>query len=256
MSGASAFDEHERIVLAGEFVLGTLPRDEAERVVDEAIRDPKLADAIADWERHLAPLAATVSPVTPPAALWPRLETSAFGLPPVVRPAAMTTGDASRLVDRQPGRPRRVAGSRSLTAWKGATAASFLLAASIAGISLLDRVPMATPVAVLAPLGAVPAAFAQASYVVEARADGVVSVLPLHAMPVPTGHDLELWSLAAGEKVPHPLGVLPAGGVRLAAGRLPNGPGQILISLEPQGGSPTGLPTGPVLYGGAVTRSD
>jgi anti-sigma-K factor RskA len=27
---------------------------------------------------------------------------------------------------------------------------------------------------------------------------------------------------------------------------------QLLVSQEPKGGSPTGLPTGPVLYGGTI----
>jgi anti-sigma-K factor RskA len=238
MSATILPDDEDRTVLAGEYVLGTLPSDEAERVADEAIRDPALAGAIAEWEQRLAPLAATVAPQSPPASLWPRIERTAYG------PRA--AGRAGRRDGTQ-----GVQGARSLTAWKGATAVSFLIAASVAGIALFDRVPMATPVAVLAPLGA-----PQAAFVIEARADGVVSVLPLHPAIVPTGRDLELWSLAEGEKVPHPLGLLPAGGTKLAAGVLPPGHAQILISLEPAGGSPTGLPTGPVLYGGVLTRAD
>jgi anti-sigma-K factor RskA len=31
---------------------------------------------------------------------------------------------------------------------------------------------------------------------------------------------------------------------------------QLLVSLEPKGGSPTGLPTGPVLYGGLLTTTE
>jgi anti-sigma-K factor RskA len=30
----------------------------------------------------------------------------------------------------------------------------------------------------------------------------------------------------------------------------------LLVSLEPKGGSPTGQPTGPVLYGGQLTAVD
>ncbi len=237
MSGRAGPDDDERAVLAGEYVLGTLPRDEAARVAADAFGDPLLADAISFWEQRLAPLAMTVPAQTPPAGLWPRIERTAYG-PPVA-------GRARRGDDRQGG------SRRSLAAWKGATAISFLIAASVAAIALFDHVPMATPVAVLAPLGA-----AQAGFVVEARGDGVVSVLPIRPALVPTGRDLELWSLADGEKVPHPLGVLPAAGVRLAPGALPAGHAQILVSLEPAGGSPTGLPTGPVLYGGALAQGD
>jgi anti-sigma-K factor RskA len=67
----------------------------------------------------------------------------------------------------------------------------------------------------------------------------------------------ELWVIA-GDGVPHSLGLLPAGGgslpvnnanrARLAAGAT------LAVSLEPIGGSPTGLPTGPVVATGALSR--
>jgi anti-sigma-K factor RskA len=62
----------------------------------------------------------------------------------------------------------------------------------------------------------------------------------------------ELWAIAGGP--PRPLGLLrPAGGERLvlAAGTVPRD-GVLAVSLEPAGGSPTGLPTGPVLYQGKI----
>ena len=107
------------------------------------------------------------------------------------------------------------------------------------------------PVAALAPVGA-----QQAVFVAEAQSDGSMLLVPLSPVTVASGHDLELWSLPAGAKVPKSLGVLPPGGIRLAAASFPAGPGQLLVSLEPKGGSPTGLPTGPVLYGSALTRTE
>jgi anti-sigma-K factor RskA len=38
----------------------------------------------------------------------------------------------------------------------------------------------------------------------------------------------------------------------IKADRLPTKKYQLLVSLEPKGGSPTGLPTGPVMYAGEV----
>jgi anti-sigma-K factor RskA len=70
---------------------------------------------------------------------------------------------------------------------------------------------------------------------------------PNGTISVPSDKDLELWALAEGETKPRSLGVLPAGGRQLTAVLLCNT--QILVSLEPRGGSPTGQPTGPVLYG-------
>ncbi|HEX3992345.1 MAG TPA: hypothetical protein VHX39_14335, partial [Acetobacteraceae bacterium] len=59
------------------------------------------------------------------------------------------------------------------------------------------------------------------------------------------------WRRFAGETRPRSLGVLPASGIRMVDA-LTLGT-QLLVSLEPRGGSPTGQPTGPVLYGGRLT---
>ena len=234
MSGVSGTGpDDELVVLAGEYVLGTLPREDAAQLEREAQDDPAIAAAIVRWEQQLSPLVRVVAAVAPPATLWPRIEASAYGTP-LRRPAA-------------DGRPLR----NSVAVWRGAAAAGFLAAASVAGIAILQRSPVPVPVAVLAPMGAKAAAF-----VVEARRGGGVTIVPMSPAAVPAGRDLELWSLAAGEKVPHPLGVLPVGGLTLAADRIPAGPVQILVSLEPAGGSPTGLPTGPVLYGGALSPTE
>lgn len=72
------------------------------------------------------------------------------------------------------------------------------------------------------------------------------------AAPDPA-HDYELWAIAGGP--PRPIGVLPRGhGLIIPAGSL--SPGVVLaVSLEPRGGSPTGLPTGPVLSQGRLLGS-
>lgn len=236
MSDASGASD-ELIVLAGEFVLGTLPRDEALRLEHEAEDDPGVAAAIATWERQLAPLTAAIPEVTPPPELWPRIEASL---------SAIGQGAGPSSVVAMPALPAARDRGRF---WKGMAGAGFLLAASIGGIALLGRSPPGVPVAVLAPAGAKRSAFVLVGY-----PGGSVAVMPIDPSPVPAGRDLELWSLAHGAKVPHPIGVLPAGGLRLAADRVPIGPAQILVSLEPRGGSPTGLPTGPVLYAASLSR--
>jgi anti-sigma-K factor RskA len=134
--------------------------------------------------------------------------------------------------------------------WQATTAAGFALAAAIAGIAVFHAPPPSRPpiVTALVPLGQ-----QSPMFVAEATADGALSVRPVGGVHVAPDRDLELWLLKDGEKVPKPLGVLPASGVRLAAGSVPPGGGaKILVSLEPRGGSRTGLPTGPVLYGGSI----
>jgi anti-sigma-K factor RskA len=78
------------------------------------------------------------------------------------------------------------------------------------------------------------------------------------AATVPAGKSLELWMLPDGS-APKSLGVIPDSGVGRVT--LPAAPDVALanvpalaVSLEPAGGSPTGAPTGPVLYSGKVER--
>jgi len=67
---------------------------------------------------------------------------------------------------------------------------------------------------------------------------------------VAPAHDLELWALPKGATVPVSLGVLPDRGAVIQARAQPDT--QLLVSLEPKGGSPSGAPTGPVVYGGRL----
>jgi len=69
---------------------------------------------------------------------------------------------------------------------------------------------------------------------------------------VQAGKDLELWALPAGATRPVSLGVLPPIGRKLPVRELLAAQTQLMISLEPQGGSRTGAPTGPVLWGGRL----
>ncbi len=64
---------------------------------------------------------------------------------------------------------------------------------------------------------------------------------------------LELWA-AAGTGAPRSLGLISASGASVfGRTRLPEGTDHLAVSLEPPGGSPTGAPTGPVLYVGKLT---
>ena len=49
---------------------------------------------------------------------------------------------------------------------------------------------------------------------------------------------------------------MPAIGRHIRLGDMPREATQLLVSLEPLGGSPTGLPTGPVLFAGTLTKLD
>ncbi|MFJ2713124.1 MULTISPECIES: anti-sigma factor [unclassified Pseudomonas] len=96
---------------------------------------------------------------------------------------------------------------------------------------------------------------AQPALKVEAH-DDYLQVEPLTLAAVDPGRSLELWAIPADGK-PISLGVIPAGGkgkveLNEAQKALIGKPIALAVSLEPKGGSPTGQPTGPVLYQGAL----
>lgn len=79
----------------------------------------------------------------------------------------------------------------------------------------------------------------------------------LTAQTLGPGRSFELWLLPAGGEAPRSLRVLAPEGPTVGAlseapeSRLQGATGRA-VSLEPAGGSPTGLPTGPVLYRGSL----
>ncbi|MFB3303051.1 anti-sigma factor domain-containing protein [Pseudomonas sp. AMR01] len=90
---------------------------------------------------------------------------------------------------------------------------------------------------------------------VQAFAD-YLQVEPLTLAALEPTRALELWAIPAGGK-PISLGLVPASGkghIQLSKAQqaLLTAPLTLAITLEPTGGSPTGQPTGPVLYQGAL----
>lgn len=217
----SDISEHD--LLAAEYVLGTLEGDEAAEATRLLATDAAFAAAVRSWEERLTPLAAGVPPVASSPQLWARIEA--------------TTSAPAQVVP--------LAFRRRLRLWQASTAAAVALAASLAAFVVL-RQPPPIRVAVLAPVtGGAPVLLATA------EPNGSLRIRPDGNIVVPSDHDLELWALSAGETRPRSLGVLPASGVQLVAALTPGT--QLLVSLEPRGGSPTGQATGPVLYAGRLT---
>jgi anti-sigma-K factor RskA len=82
----------------------------------------------------------------------------------------------------------------------------------------------------------------------------LIAVDSLHPPPVPSGYDYQLWlepPLGAG--TPRPLGLLPQSGRKEipetpANTRMLLGPGVLVVTLEPLGGSLGPAPSGPTLF--------
>ena len=218
--------------LAAEYALGTLRGRARARLKRWMRDDAELAREVAKWEARLAPLAQAVAPVAPPARVWNALQ--------------------NRL-EVNPKGARRM----SFSVWKAlglmaSGAATALLAIAILLPSLRDTTPAAY-VAVLSD-----AKTNRAVLVATAgQADKVLRVNTLDPSIQVSGRSLELWALPRDGK-PKSLGVIGAQRAVLrldapADKSLGNVPA-LAISLEPQGGSPTGQPTGPVLYSGPCVK--
>jgi anti-sigma-K factor RskA len=227
-------DADDAATLAAEFVLGTLDPGAAAAAEARVATDTAFARHVEDWRRRLAPLDDTAAPESPGDALWPAIAAA------IAAPApALST-------------PRRSALSRwwtSLAAMRatavGAAAAVVMLAAGL-WLALAERPDTPRLIAVLVNDG-------QAGAIVEAFADGRTILVPLTDMPVPAGKALEVWTLPDPDTGPVSVGLMDrAQTLELRLGPLPEPTTDQLfeITLEPDGGSPTGRPTGPILFVG------
>jgi len=222
--------------LAGDYVIGTMRGGARRRLETLLPAHPALRVAVQRWQSRLAPFALSVTPGAPPATLWPRIE------------AQLWPGR-----DDEPG----VNGVKApwwsrLAFWRGLTALASVAAVSLA-VLLASPPPAQAPIVVVLS-GTAEAAEGVQSFVASVTADGRALVTkPLINVNVEAGRALELWSVPA-QGAPRSLGLISSRAATVVQrGRLLDGTSALAVSLEPVGGSPTGAPTGPILYVGKLT---
>lgn len=215
---------------AAELVLGLVEGEERATLLRRVLAEPEFAAAVEEWRAAFAALLLSYPEIEPPAALARRL--------------AGLGSDARR--------------------WRWATGIASLVAAGLALALLIRPAAIAPPPEtprspVIAYAAAMIPAKNQEGKAFAAVFDpGLGQVrLPL-SIDVPRGRVAQLWRIG-GDGVPHPLGLLTGGETitvplraedraALAAGAT------LAVSIEPPGGSPTKLPTGPVVATGALIR--
>jgi len=230
-------DQEDLDALAGEYVLGTLDAAERNAVSARRQREPALDRAIVDWEARLAPLQDLPGDIAPPDDVLQRIEATIDVL-----------GTRREVVDIS----RRLRRWRVATFVTGAVAACALL---VAGGEFALR--PATPqnfVAVLTKDKVSPAFLVQVDI-----ATRQLTIRPVKAERTP-GKSYELWLVNARYDTPKSLGVIGNAefttSARLASYSSEEVESSVLaVSLEPEGGSPTGKPTGPVLFTGQLIQS-
>jgi anti-sigma-K factor RskA len=229
----------EREDLAAEFALGTLEgaeRAEAERLM---ANDPAFKMLVHDWEQRLGPLAAALPSEAAPQIVRGKL----------MKAIAGDTADTDTVVEFR----------RKAEFWRWTSFATGAVAAALAGFILIKAQPQAVPdqryVAVLQTEGPGPAFLASIDL-----ARGSISVRTVGAPPQ-HGKSYELWAVGGGRDKPQSLGVIDAS-FRVPAEKLGKIDPQVLaetvfaVSLEPPNGSPTGQPTGPVMFTGKLVATE
>jgi anti-sigma-K factor RskA len=212
--------------LAAEYVLGTLRGRARRRFESLANADPDVRAAVRRWEEGLTPLAERIAPVEPPARVW-------HGIEARIAPAA----------------PAAKGGGF----WKAFGMISGGLASVLLAFLLyISSGPRTEPlfVAVLTAPDSAP------RMVVTMHSPNMLRVRMVKPWAGMENKALELWVLPK-EGAPRSLGMVQnAMGdtmIRIDPGdpRV-QGVNALAISAEPPGGSPTKLPTGPVLCSGMV----
>ncbi len=226
----------DRDALAMEYAVGLLEAHSAriEELMDE---DPVLASRVNHWRGHFSQLDMTASPISTPAGLWRRIQDGVAHIQPDPAPKRRRASNVSGLWSNLP-----------LWRWSAlaAGAASLLLIIGLTA-QILQTPSPAVMIAVLQQDGGKPGA------IVEALADGSVRLIPLQQIDVPQGRALQVWTKRNDAEGPISVGLLDqARTLKLDLGHLPSpGSGQLFeITLEPENGSPTGRPTGPILMKG------
>ena len=227
--------------IAAEYVLGTLTHAERQDAAARRAKDPAFDAVVLDWERRLSPLAEAVVPVEPPPDLYNKIRVQ-IGL----------SGDVISL------RERAEAVTRRATWWRNAAVAMTSVAAALAGVvgwqDYQRRLMPTQYVAVLQADQKLPAFL----LTVDTKAN--MFVISAMKKPEEPEKSYQLWLVH--NDMPHPksLGVFDDSemDVRpMAGGKMHDMmmDGTYAVSVEPKGGSPTGAPTGPVVFSGKLVKA-
>ena len=223
--------------LAAEYVLGTLRGRARARFESLQRYDPGLRQIVAEWEKRITPLAHAAAEIPPPARVWQAIE----------RRVASGSQDKS--------------GRASLAFWRGlaVTSTAFvLILATFIGMTPRLEPPMAM-VAVMNDEKGQPAMVVSWPPMKTMREPHIrIKVVQEHPV-MAAGTSWEMWMLPGGKAAPVSMGLIGIDRDQVMkltpalAARMGDAWG-IAMSVEPARGSPTGAPTGPVLFKGQCVK--
>ena len=213
-----------RNALAAEYVLGTLDGKARKRFQQLMMESQSIRETTWMWEQHLNGLGSKLAPIKPAPHVWTNIQ-------------AVLEHTPNNKVAAISNKVKRFWQSTTLLA----TAAAFTLAILVAR---LDN----TPVSPTSPTQQV-AIFVNEEtaplWLLDVKTNNLVIQTTTH-LQIKPNNDYQLWMVAEDGRPPISLGLLPQTGSL----KLPKHPlfdqieiAALAVSLEPKGGSPTGLPT-------------
>jgi anti-sigma-K factor RskA len=259
-------------MLAAEYVLGTLATNEREQAETLIANDPAFAKLVAYWERRLGELNAMVAPIEPPPETWGRIQARLDGVAPSATMLLPHPDQAARAAAES----KVIDLTHRLGRWRQAAAGLAALAAVLVAVVVTATIdPQVLPgplrprpievvktvekevspgrfVAVLQPNASAPAFILTVDV-----ATRTASVRRVSGGP-PPGKSYELWLVSDRFPAPRSLGLVGQGDFTrpALAGFDPAviSNATYAVSLEPEGGSPSGQPT-EVLFAGKLVES-
>lgn len=251
---ASFETERDDADLAAEYALGVLDGAERRSVERRTMHDATFAREVEDWQARLGPMANAVPATEPPRAVWARISSD---LDRMTRRSVSSERSAESA-----GRGRTGRTVSAVWQWLGIGGMG-LAVASLAALLVLgpghralvggpgSPVSGATLTATLASATGTPL-----FTVVIDRATSTATLIPVSSEPT-DGRVPELWLLPPAGAAPKSLGLLDMNKpLRLVLKErgLSAGNTALAVSMEPEGGSPTGAPTGPVVASGPLSQ--
>jgi anti-sigma-K factor RskA len=228
-------DFEGRNALIAEYVLGVLSAQEHDRVGRLIENDRGLQAERDFWIAHFAAFNEQYAEAPVPDHVLSSIERRVFG--ETAKPAASHWWD-------------------SLLVWRGIAAGALAVAVAAVGFNLMQPAPGVGALTTQL-VAALEEEGSDVKFVALYDGSGNVRLTALSGAAVPD-KDFELWAIQ-GDNAPVSMGVIPAA-ERSAVTISPEvmagwGEGSVLaITLEPPGGAPQGIPTGPIIAKGAVTE--
>jgi anti-sigma-K factor RskA len=210
--------------LAAEYVLGTLSGGARRRFDALLPAHPALRSAVSSWEARLLPMALQAEPVEPAQTVWNAIE-----------------GQLGWTA------PAKARASGMLRFWQAFSGVATMVAL-VLGL-MVRTTPTEAPMIVV-----LHATQGTETLVAGLSADRQqLLIQPLQKVSLTPQQSLELWALPKSGP-PASLGVIASDKLTaLSKKTLPKDTKGLAVSLEPLGGSPTGAPTGPILFVGDLT---